>query len=50
MILITKRKEEEIKPEEMEPPGSPVDSDNLAFAGEVEKNRSSEMMANKVTI
>jgi hypothetical protein len=50
MILITKRKEEKINPEEMEPPGNRFESCNLASAGEAEKNRSSEMMVNKVTI
>ncbi len=50
MILITKRKEEKIIPEEMEPPGNWVKSYNLATAGEAEKNRSPEMMVNKATV
>jgi len=50
MILITKRKEEKINPEEMEPPGNWIESHNLATAGKGEKNRSSEMMVNKATV
>ena len=50
MILITERKEEKINPEEMEPPSNWVESYNLASAGEGEKNRSPEMMVNKLTV
>jgi hypothetical protein len=37
MTFITKRKEEKINPEEMEPPGSWVESYNLATTGETER-------------
>ncbi len=50
MILIMKRKEKEINSEEMEPPGNRDTSYALPTAGEVEKNRSSEMMVNKAPI
>jgi hypothetical protein len=49
MILITKREEEEIKSEEMEPPGDRVEFYHLTYAGEPQKNRSPEMMVDKVT-
>jgi len=48
MILITKREEEEIKSEEMEPPGNRVELYNLTYAGEPQKNRSPEMTVDKV--
>jgi hypothetical protein len=50
MILITKREGEEIKSEEMEPPGNRVEFYNLTCAGEAQKNRSPEMMVDKVTV
>ncbi len=50
MIIITKRKEEKINPEEMEPPGNRVESYNSATADEAEKNQSPEMMVNKATV
>jgi hypothetical protein len=49
MILITKRKEEEIKSEEMEPPGNRVEFYHLTHAGEAQENRNPEMMVDKVT-
>ena len=50
MILITKREGEEIKSEEMEPPGNRVEFYDLAYAGDAQKNRSPEMMVDKVTV
>ena len=48
--MITKREGEEIKSEEMEPPGNRVEFYNLAYAGETQKNRSPEMMVDKATV
>ena len=48
MILIKKREGDEIKSEEMEPPGNPVEFYHLTYAGEVQENRSPEMMVDKV--
>jgi len=49
MTLITKREGEEIKSEEMEPPGSQVEFYHLTYVGEAQKNRSPEIMVDKVT-
>ncbi|MGA2468563.1 MAG: hypothetical protein ABSH06_30010 [Thermodesulfobacteriota bacterium] len=49
MISITKRKEEKINPEEMEPPSYGVNFYAVTVAGIADKNRSPEMMANKIT-
>jgi hypothetical protein len=50
MISITKRKEEKISPEEMEPPSCGVNFYELTVAGIADKNRSPEMMVNKATV
>jgi len=50
MISITKRKEERINPEEMEPPSCGFKSYELTVAGIADKSRSPEMTVNKVTV
>ncbi len=50
MSSMMKRKEEEINPDEMEPPGNWVAFYNSPAATEAEKSRRPEMMVNKVIL
>ena len=50
MISITRRKEEKINPEEMEPPSCGLKSYDLTVAGIADESRSPETMVNKVTV
>ncbi len=50
MSSMMKRKEEEINPDEMEPPGDWVAFDDSPAAAATEKNRRPEMMIIQVTL